>query len=244
MKTLSENVPNPWRDYWETDDFWASNELWLKNSEIFMEKITKIFSFSPNHVVLDIGCGMGYLENFLAPKVREVWALDTSEKFLERTEALTKPWGNVRIQKLEEDYTHLQGVPSFDLCLCVSVVQYYRNLKEVETLIQSAQKIASPGAQMLLADLPQKRSSLGKIWNLIHSFSLALKGGYGGLFLKTVFRYLRPNRYAHFCEKYPSLFFSRKELEDLVSRSGLRAKIFEENVSLWAKRLNLLIYFD
>jgi hypothetical protein len=48
---------------------------------------------------------------------------------------------------------HRLPVRDVSVVFCVSVVQYYKNIGEVRTLIANAKQIAAPGCRMLLADL-------------------------------------------------------------------------------------------
>jgi len=235
-----------WIDYWNHDAFWRDSPLWEINSRIFFEKAKQVLDFRGSDCVLNIGCGSGYTEFFLAPLVQRVHAVDVADQFLDMCSERCKDYQNVTVGPLKkEDYTnleHLQG--PFSVILCVSVVQYYKNVEEVEALISSARKVAAPGAKMLIADLPLKRNSFGFLWDALCSLVLSFKGGYSLVLLKVAFkRWAQKTSYRDFYSKTKQLYFSRRQLETLIERMGLQAEILQEDFSVYANRLRLLIQF-
>lgn len=235
-----------WIDYWSEDDFWRDSHLWEINSRLFFKRVSRIIEFKKSDCVLDIGCGPGYADAFLAPLVKSVHAVDVAKQFVDICSKRCKNYNNVSVGHLrKDDYTNLEGLGGmFSVILCVSVVQCYRNVGEIESLISSAKKIASPGAQMLIADLPLERERLGFIWDAFCSYLLSIREGYSQILLRTAFeRWFLGTRYKDFYDKAEQLYFTTGKLESLISRLNLNAKVIRKDLSVYANRPSLLIQF-
>lgn len=241
---MSKSCKN-WIDYWSQDDFWKDSRLWERNSELFFRYANLMVEFKKDDSVLNIGCGSGYLEPLLAPLVKSIQAVDVVEQFVNLCKKRCSNFDNVEVTLLGDDYTDLSVCRRlFSVILCVSVVQYYRDMSEVEALINSARKVASPGGRMLIADLPLKRGKVGFIWDGLCSFFLSVRERYTWLLIQTFFdRWIRRSYYKLFYDQTEQLYFTIKELEALVQRMGLRAQIIRKNFSVYANRPSLLIYF-
>lgn len=235
-----------WIEYWNQDDFWKDSRLWEINSRIFFERANCIIKFKESDCVLDIGCGPGYTETLLAPLVKSVCAIDVAKQFVDICSTRCKNYKNVSVGHLNRsDYTNLEGFKSqFSVILCASVVQYYRSISEIEALISSAKKIASPGAQMLITDLPLERGRLGFFWDALSSYFLSIREGYTQILLRTAYeRWLRKTHYKTFYDKAEQLYFTISKLKSLIDRLNLNARIIRENFSVYANRPSLLIQF-
>lgn len=247
MEDCSENKKClNWVDYWNEDDFWKDSRLWEINSKIFFERASPILEFKKTDSVLDIGCGCGYNEVLLAPLVKNVCAIDVAKQFVDICSNRCKDYLNVKVGHLSKnDYINLEGCgDQFSIILCVSVVQYYKNMGELEALISSVKKIASPGARMLIADLPLERGRLGFIWDAFCSCLLSIRKGYSQILLRTAYeRWLQKTDYKSFYDKAVQLYFTKDKLKSLISKLGLNAQIIRGNFSVYANRLSLLIQF-
>ncbi|MBU0478231.1 class I SAM-dependent methyltransferase [bacterium] len=234
-----------WIDYWGQDDFWKDSQLWERNSELFFRYTKQIVAFKKDDSVLNIGCGSGHLEARLAPLVKTIHAVDVVEQFITLCKKRCSNFNNVEVGLLGDDYTDLSVCRrSFSIILCVSVVQYYSDLSEVEALINSARKVALPGARMLIADLPLKRGKIGFVWDALCSCFLGIREGYMWLLLRTFFaRWLCSSHYKSFNDEKRPLDFTIRDIESLIQHMGLEAKIIRKNLSIYANRPSLLIYF-
>ena len=235
-----------WIDYWSEDDFWRDSQLWEINSKLFFKRVSQIIKFKKSDSVLDIGCGPGYVEALLAPLVKRVCAVDVAKQFIDICAKRCSSFNNVKLGLLrKDDYTNLEELGgSFSVILCVSVVQHYRNFKEIEALISSVRKIASSGALMLIADLPLERGMLGFIWDAFCSFLLSVRGGYSQILLCTAYyRWFRLTRYKTFCKETGQLYFTSSKIKSLISKLNLNARVIRGGFSVYANRLSLLIQF-
>lgn len=237
-------IQKSWADYWEQDEFWRDSRLWELNSRLFIERASRIIEFKKSDCVLDIGCGPGHTEAFLAPLVKSVCAIDVSNQFVSMCQTRCRNSNNVSVMNLRrDDYTNLDGFPGpFSVILCVSVVQYYRDVSEIEALICSAKKIAAPDAKMLIADLPLDRGVSGFAWDAVCSYIQGIRKGYARELLRMALRrWFGITRYKDFYAKTKQLYFTAGTLNSLITRLNLNARIIPGNFSVYANRTNLLI---
>lgn len=231
----------PWIDYWKRDNFWRDSQLWKRNAEIFIQRASRIIGgFSKRDTILNIGCGAGHTEFLLAPYVKSIYAMDVAEQFTEKTKWRCEGFNNVKVGLLGKDYTDLNlDNRKFSLILCVSVVQYHKNIWEIEDLIKSVKGIALPAAKLLIADLPRKRGKLGFTWDILCSGFQAMQKGYFKVLLQTTLN----KKKSDYPKNIKQLYFRVRDLKTLIQRLGLNAKIIRKSVSVYANRLSLLIEF-
>ena len=234
-----------WATYWNEDWFWSENPVWDINASLFLDEVRKVLFFRKNDIVLDIGCGAGYLEKKLAPLVKRIYAADLSSNLLQKCAERCKEFENIKTVKINHPYTDLSFLNKrFNLIFCVSVIQYYKSISEVEELITSAQKIVAPGAKMLIADIPQRLNFFQKFRDLICSIALSIQKGYFVSFfvmsLKTLFF---ATHYKKACKNNPQLYLSKMDLENLLIKMGLKGVWIRRPFSVCVNRLNLLIEF-
>ena len=236
--------PDNWIEYWNEDDYWYSSKLWKVNVELFFRRAGKIVGFGKNDTILNVGCGPGCLETLLAPRVKSILAVDTSERYMEMCRENCRMCPNVSAEILDKNnYTDLTIFNrSFSLILCVSVVQYYKNIEEIEALIRSAKKTAKPGAKMLIADLPLKRGLLGFMWDAICSLLMSVREGYLHALLSAAYaKYFRRTEYGSFSNESDVLSFTIGDVKSLIGRMGLNAVIIRHSLSIYANRPSILI---
>lgn len=240
---MTKEPARTWIEYWDRDDFWCGSRLWEVNHEVFLRRVCGVVSFGHDDVVCDIGCGPGHFERRLAPRVKEIVALDTSERFVELCRRNCREHDNVSALVLGEDYTDLSVCgQKFSLFLCVSVVQYYNDPVEIEALVRSAREVAEPGARMLIADLPLKRSAPGFVWDALCTAGRSVAGGYAADLFGAACRYhLRGAEYRAFSRAHDVLKFMIADIRAMIERMGLDAAIIRRSLSVYANRPSILI---
>ncbi len=239
-------IPSGWIEYWNQDQFWTSSELWEINARIFFNRFKAVVALQPEDEVLTVGCGTGHLESLLAPHVKSLHALDTSPRFVEMCKKNCRASANVTVRQIEGDYTDFDFCKkNFTLFLFVSVVQYYRNIREIENMIQNAKRIARPGARLLIADIPLSRNPWQSFGDALRSILLGLREGYlYKLFKEGVLEnYFSGGDYRTFGKTAKTLIFSEKELAALIRRLNLNATIVPESLTMNAGRPGLLVSF-
>lgn len=237
--------PENWRDYWNRETLWRESALGGISAGILLRRTREILTFDLHDSVLEIGCGPGHLAALLAPRVGSVHAVDIAPRSVESCRERCRGLDNVTVGLLGSDYTDLAacGGP-FTRFLCVSVVQYYRDVTEVKRLIRSARAIAAPGAAMLIADLPLERTAAGFAWDALGTLAGALRGGYLGPLLRAARgRWGTGSAYRTCQNRAGSLLFTRTVLDELVRGTGLRATVLRGSLSIYANRPSLLLGF-
>ena len=237
--------PEGWRGYWSRDTLWRESELGGISAGILLRGTRETLPFGRADSVLEIGCGPGHLAALLAPLVGTIHAVDIAPPSVAACRERCRGCGNVTVGLLGNDYTDLSacGGP-FTRILCVSVVQYYRDMGEVERLIQAARAVAAPGAKMLIADLPLARTASAFVRDALGTLRAALRGGYLGPLLRAARGRWGPGSAYRACQnRAGSLVFNRAILEELVGRMDLQATVLHESLSIYANRPSLLLDF-
>ena len=175
---------NRWLNYWEEQQS-VYDDLLAPLLEIFVCRAKPILSWRPDDMVLDIGCGPGELARLLKNQVREIYGVDISKNYIRRARQRFAGDSNIHFHELDpERYTDLSFLQPhrFSLIVCHSVVQYYGSPQHLRSLILHVSQIASPGARLLIADIPSGASRLREAGQLMLA---GLKGGYLTRVLKT-----------------------------------------------------------
>lgn len=231
-----------WLDYWSRDALWRESPLGGASADILLKRVGHHLSFERTDSVLEIGCGPGHLSSLLALRVGSVHAVDVAPSAVAACRERCSGNDNVTVGLLGGDYTDLSGCGgSFTRIICVSVVQYYRDLAEVERLVRAARAVAAPGAALLIADLPLARGPAGFAWDALGTLAGALHGGYVGPLLRAARgRWGGGSPYRAVADRTGSLVFSRAAIAGLVRRTGLTATILRGSLSVYANRPSLL----
>ncbi|HIE27345.1 TPA: class I SAM-dependent methyltransferase [Candidatus Poribacteria bacterium] len=79
-------------------------------------------------VVLDVGCGIGRIEKFLAPLCREIYAVDISSKMLKIARKRLKDYANIRF--IKNDGRSLSFLPDESIDFAVSTLVFQHIEKE------------------------------------------------------------------------------------------------------------------
>ena len=230
-----------WTDFWKSENV-TSETMSRLNMEIFIQSTEPIMKYNREDIVLDIGCGFGFLPAFLKGKVKEIHCLDISEKYLDICRKKFDRSNNLLFYKIDENnYTDLSIVKAkrFSKIICLSVIQYYKNINEVERLIEGVQEIALPGAKFLIADIPKDTRPYSDIWSII-------KMGAKGKCVYETFKHLiklRVSDYYQVHSKFGLLVFSEDILNDLMRKHNLNAQIFTTQMTINKSRLHWLISF-
>ena len=227
-----------WIEYWNDDNTFAG--MMKSIAPHFIEATKPVLQYNPRDVVLDIGCGPGNLEYYLKDMVREVHAVDISEKYIEECRKRFDGEENLIFYKLDADkYTDLSFLRNRDITtiICLSVVQYYNDVKEFESLIRSVREIACRGALLLIADLPVEHGALADICsNLTISFRKRI--------LLQTMKFMFKMRFSSYHRVRSSrglLCFSEDSLKQQIEDAGIDAKILKDPLTFNRSRLHLLI---
>jgi cyclopropane fatty-acyl-phospholipid synthase-like methyltransferase len=230
-----------WVEYWNRRDA-MTGELWRAQSAFFVRQIRREMAFGPEDVLLDIGCGNGHVAAALSALVREAHGADTSEISVRTASERYAHIPHLRFHALDpSDYLAVDSLPlrGATRILCVSVVQYYKNLDELAALIARAKKIAAPGCLMLVADLLTD-------YNLAKDIAGVLLGGFrSGTFFAKLREAVSGNHslYARIRAENPVLTMTREDVEKICAAENVSLRFLSRDLTGNAFRSHALIGF-
>jgi ubiquinone/menaquinone biosynthesis C-methylase UbiE len=131
---------------WETV---ASTEAFLA----IRDRIVELAEARPDDLVVDLGAGTGLLALALAPRVRELVAVDISERMLERLDNAALADGIHNVDLLPAD---LRRLPLDDESATLVVSNYaFHHLDDAgkELALAEARRILRPGGRLVICDM-------------------------------------------------------------------------------------------
>jgi protoporphyrinogen oxidase/SAM-dependent methyltransferase len=238
--SLSWQSDNSYSRWWMENRFSDSHAG--REMRLFLGRAEAVIQPRPDDCVLDIGCGEGFLEEYLGPSVRWVTGLDISHNALNRARIRLKDRGNVMFSALDPvDYTLMDvvGNDRFSMVLCVSVVQYFRHMSELAALIRNVARLVEPGGRMLIADLPDETKRLTERFQWVAD---GIREGRFPDMIRFLFsagmrQYLRGRR------RTDILRFRKEELGKMLARLNIRGDILSETITPFSSRFHLFLRF-
>lgn len=233
-------MASTWLDFWQGEN--KFDQSMSVNYAYFLARVKKHVPVSKTSKVLDIGSGPGNLADAWHDQVAEIHGLDISKRYNEIARAKHTNHPNIHFHDLPADnYLNFSPVKhiKFDLIIVMSVVQYYRNVADVEQLLKSIKEVAAPGAKALICDLMVGGSVLKDIASII---SRSLRQGQLLSMLKLLID-LRFSSYYGVRQENGFLVIPKQEWLAICQRLGLRAEFVDEPLTMQQERQNLLIHF-
>jgi SAM-dependent methyltransferase len=240
--SVMKDVPNNWIEWWNTENI-VTPATWLNNMDVFVTASDALLGYNLQDIVLDIGSGPGYFADFLKDRVKEIHCLDTSQRYLAMCKNNFKGYNNLYFYKIpENNYTDLSFLHGkrFSAIICQSVIQYYRNINEVESLVTEVQKIASPGARFLISDIPIDSSLAARLYSLLKG---ALRKKRLLEISTMLFRLAVTAKYRAPYISPGLLTFSDEKLKQLIGKLNLDAEVLSNKLTINENRRHLLIRF-
>ena len=100
-------------------------------------------------VVLNIGCGVGRVERYLAPKVRELWAVDVSREMLRLARKRLDGLRNVHLREVgNRDFLSSFEAERFDLVFSFLVLQHLEK-EDAFLYLRDAWRVLKPGGTLV-----------------------------------------------------------------------------------------------
>ncbi len=116
-------------------------------------------------VVADLGCGTGQIASLLAPRVKQVIAVDNSPAMLKAARGRTADLNNVDLRRGEIDALPIDD-GSVDAALMILVLTY---LPDPPAALREAARILRPGGRLVVIDLlPHDRDDFRRQMNQLH----------------------------------------------------------------------------
>ena len=184
--TNSNQENSNWESFWKKNPT-EFNSTMAQSTLFFAESLAEKFPVSPKNHFLDIGCGPGFLIDYLKDKCELIHGTDISEKYIEICKHRFESEKNLSfsVSKVYDFEAYHQLIVDYqiDRVILMSVLQYYNCEKEVKELIQTLKKTAvEQKFSCLLADIiPTKHSTLSDITSILKH---AIKKGYMLKFVK------------------------------------------------------------
>jgi cyclopropane fatty-acyl-phospholipid synthase-like methyltransferase len=102
----------------------------------------------PGDAVLNIGCGVGRVEKYLAPRVREMWGIDVSGEMIRRAEKRLAGLPNVRLREVgNREFLSSFGSATIDLIFSFLVLQHLER-EDAFLYLRDAQRVLKPGGRL------------------------------------------------------------------------------------------------
>lgn len=99
--------------------------------------------------VLNIGCGIGRVERYLAPKCRELWAVDVSGEMIRRATERLAALGNVRLKEVgNREFLASFSDGQFDLVFSFLVLQHLEK-EDAFLYLRDAARVLKPGGVLV-----------------------------------------------------------------------------------------------
>ncbi len=108
---------------------------------------------SGGETVLNIGCGVGRVERYLAPRVRELWAVDVSAEMLRRARERLAGLSNVHLREVgNREFLASFEDGRFDLVFSFLVLQHLEK-EDAFLYLRDAFRVLKPGG-LLVTQFP------------------------------------------------------------------------------------------
>jgi ubiquinone/menaquinone biosynthesis C-methylase UbiE len=99
--------------------------------------------------VLNIGCGVGRVEKYLAPRVRELWAIDVSGEMLRRAAVRLADLPNVHLREVgNREFLSSFGDGIMDVVFSFLVLQHLER-EDAFLYLRDAYRVLKPGGRLL-----------------------------------------------------------------------------------------------
>ncbi len=123
----------------------STRETFESTAKRDAERILEHLGRGKDAVVLNIGCGIGRVDLYLAPHVRELWAIDVSSEMLTRAQERLRGCPNIRFLEVgNRDFLAAFADGTMDLVFSYLVLQHLEKADAVKYLREAA-RVLKPG---------------------------------------------------------------------------------------------------
>jgi len=230
-----------WIDYWDSQTHFRP--MMRAVARHFCRAAQQYLRLGARDVVLDIGCGPGDLEALLAGRVRAIHGVDTSPSMVAECRRRFRDLPGLTFGRLDSDnYTDLSSLPGgpFTRIICLSVIQYYRNPSELRSLVNNVARIASPGATLLVADIPVASRPFSDSLSLVITCARhGCVGAFVRMLVGSAFSSYRTLR-----QRTGILTYSQSDLAALAGGSGRRVTVMNDRLTFSRGRVHIRVEFE
>ncbi|RXM38941.1 hypothetical protein BOQ62_14760 [Chryseobacterium sp. CH21] len=171
-KTLIDQNQSTWESFWKKNP--TGFDSIMKQATLYFAKtLNKKYPIQPDDHILDLGCGPGFLIDYLKDKCELIHGIDISEKYIEICKEQYKDQKNLSISvnnSYDHDgYNQIIVEKKINKVIMLSVLQYYKDLDEVRNLILYLKKVSGQQSfRCILADIiPENNSVIADLKSII-----------------------------------------------------------------------------
>lgn len=129
----------------------ATDESFESSGRADADRIARLVS--KDAVILNIGCGIGRVEKYLAPNIKELHAVDISGEMIALANRRLAGLPNVRLREVAlDEYLSAYADGQFDLVFSLLVLQHMER-EHAYTYLQHAHRVLKPG-RLLFVQFP------------------------------------------------------------------------------------------
>lgn len=209
-----------------------NSEIYRVEARDYVSRLETVLPISHDLKVMDFGCGLGFVAELLAPRVKKLLLWDASTNMARRTRQRVINLNNAYVLD-RLDPNSLNG-PYIDVILVNSVTQYM-SAEELCLWIGRWCQMLLPGGRLVISDIVPSQArahvfSDALLFYRFHKFS-----SHSFFFAFKEFR-----RYWKMRKDHPLLRLSREELRDQATVARLAVEFLPANLTYRKDRLSVV----
>jgi len=210
-------------------NYFSSGRPVLVDPEIIIEDVCSKIPLGKDDIILDVGCGTGLLTIPFAQRCKYIYALDASEKVLEKAKENCEKRKILNVAFYKGLATDLPFRDKFfDRVIMYAVIHYLNGKLQIERCIRELIRVCKTKGYILIAEIPEKRAmeefesrkKKNKELKILEEFKNNRKQ-YDELFKKKVTVKTGNNR---------RLIIDGNVLVDIAQKAGCSAKICKQDI--------------
>ena len=157
-----------WKELWDSkasaENYFTQtgrgNSFTMYQFLLYIQDVQDALNLCKDDTLLDAGCGPAWTTMHLSPFVKWVDAFDYSEKMVNNAQKQVEAFGNIKVFQgniLNIDALDYRFLFRYDKVLVGSVLQYLKNMDEVETALKNIYNVMKLGGIALFTHNPDMR---------------------------------------------------------------------------------------
>jgi 2-polyprenyl-3-methyl-5-hydroxy-6-metoxy-1,4-benzoquinol methylase len=209
-----------WAKFWEGQGD-AFSRIMKINTAFFGDRLKKEFALEPRMRILDYGCGPGLLADQLALDGLSITGVDINNDFIlhcrknhPRSQFIQiSPHINITERLLADTLAGIQ----FDVIVLLSILQYFKDINEVESVLRLLHGYILPTGKIILADIIAEGTK--PLNDTISLFIQSVRQNKVGAFFGFIF-YLISSDYRKVSAETKLLSIPFQTINDIATRQG------------------------